>query len=845
MIKSNAIPPHKVPRREDARIKQLERGVEAGKRVVEQLSDLVPIAMEALNNLLDSAGAQLHQMEEALEKLKQAGGSDVHTSTELAVKQLETVVQLEESVRLLSVKKCSLIAEDCEVTWQADLQLEQMESELDKIMLPLLLQLQMSGHLEKAELTAPDESPATAKDQETGVDWKSLEVSNSMSESELKLKLEVADVYEAPQDAWFCEADSVWEREADSEARDISGSGGSDLAATRQQQQQQQQQRQQPLSENALTFVADWVGVDVRRIIVPDSNRATLIGAFRKTFEPELKKLETVRHSSGPVYDDLIEISTWSRTPPSGKVVWACLREKEYNSDLLCDGRELQFKIPDPAPTTVSVPQTPDIAAQTPKSKPPSSRIAQPGQLDVSDVDDPAADGVGGNGVKSNTTVGQKTLEWWNHKRRRGENSIPFTYRLPELPPNLQFAFDEILKTPEGERPVELPSTDRNDLIWAVANDMMNYATDFYPRSEEYDRVARAVVTKYPFLGDPIKPGQDEECKAASIRRQLVQRFKTMRLRESKKQVEMFQMKGDETVLLRTKEKYSRRKRALPCPASDTPALLPKAKRRRGLEPVKLMYDEGADRESVAADRQTLLELCDKREKPHLITGVKEIMARTKLYRRTWTLTVRPLWKEVGTDWPTLRTKDGIYAELQLQRGANFARPISDFLTVRRRRLLLDDLKKNDNALKIMALANKAAVERGESAHMWQVIAALPHLSMDPKKNYGQWISMEELCDGIPHVLVKPDKNGEWGPGAKFIPMIDGYQASNDKNLSLLECFELLVYVVHLSDIAWNPALAMTWRLLDEEIMGCRDWEPKKFTTNYALCRARFSKIIK
>ncbi|XP_052126290.1 uncharacterized protein LOC113209900 isoform X2 [Frankliniella occidentalis] len=145
--KQGAPPPCKVLRREDTAVQQLQRGVDAGRKLVEQLRHLVPLAVEALNRQLDSSVAQLSRMEETLGKLqrKQAPGDEDTPPDLLAGEQFQLVVQLEDSLRLLAATKCRVVAEQSADTWTASVKLGPNHD----VMRLLLLQLRADAELHK------------------------------------------------------------------------------------------------------------------------------------------------------------------------------------------------------------------------------------------------------------------------------------------------------------------------------------------------------------------------------------------------------------------------------------------------------------------------------------------------------------------------------------------------------------------------------------------------------------------------------------------------------------------------------------------------------------------------
>ncbi|XP_052123331.1 uncharacterized protein LOC113210024 isoform X2 [Frankliniella occidentalis] len=158
-------PPRKVPRRED--VQQLERGVDAGRKVVQQLRQLVPMAVEALNRQLDSSVAQLHQMEEALANLQRGtAGEEGTTTPELAVKHMELAVLLEGSARLLNTKKCDVVAEEGVASWRASVK----EGPIDHVIPLLLLQLHAGGQLQKVDVVGPPRLSTLSIEDEDDLD---------------------------------------------------------------------------------------------------------------------------------------------------------------------------------------------------------------------------------------------------------------------------------------------------------------------------------------------------------------------------------------------------------------------------------------------------------------------------------------------------------------------------------------------------------------------------------------------------------------------------------------------------------------------------------------------------
>ncbi|XP_052121214.1 uncharacterized protein LOC113213922 [Frankliniella occidentalis] len=144
LIQDRVVPPRQ----------QLQRGVDAGRKVVEALRLAFPKAVKALNRQLDESVAQLVQLEEALEQqVPQCKTGDGCTSPE----QLQLAMQLEDSLRLLTTNKCSVVSEEeGGSTWRADVQLDG----LGDVFRLLLLQLLADGQLVKVEDVAVSSSPA-------------------------------------------------------------------------------------------------------------------------------------------------------------------------------------------------------------------------------------------------------------------------------------------------------------------------------------------------------------------------------------------------------------------------------------------------------------------------------------------------------------------------------------------------------------------------------------------------------------------------------------------------------------------------------------------------------------
>lgn len=154
---SDGAPPRKAPRMEDARVQVhlqvLQRGVDAGRQLVQVLRQVVPMAVEALNHQLDTSVAQLRQMERDLEKLQRGATGDAATAADFSEQQLQ---QLEDSLRLLNLNKCAVVAEEGVATWKASVQLGRVSN----VLRLLLLQLRAEGQLEKVADAAVPALPA-------------------------------------------------------------------------------------------------------------------------------------------------------------------------------------------------------------------------------------------------------------------------------------------------------------------------------------------------------------------------------------------------------------------------------------------------------------------------------------------------------------------------------------------------------------------------------------------------------------------------------------------------------------------------------------------------------------
>ncbi|XP_026282659.2 uncharacterized protein LOC113209389 isoform X3 [Frankliniella occidentalis] len=160
-LENEDVPPRKKPRTEDPELQQLQRGADAGRKVVEMLRLVVPLAVESLNRQLESSVAQLGQVEEALERrVQREAAGDVGTPSDAVEEPLQLAEQLEASHRLLTSTKCTVAAEEeggC--AWTASVQ----PGGCGDILRVLLLRLRADGQLGKVDdaIAVPD-GPAAA-----------------------------------------------------------------------------------------------------------------------------------------------------------------------------------------------------------------------------------------------------------------------------------------------------------------------------------------------------------------------------------------------------------------------------------------------------------------------------------------------------------------------------------------------------------------------------------------------------------------------------------------------------------------------------------------------------------
>ncbi|XP_052130779.1 roquin-2-like [Frankliniella occidentalis] len=138
LIGADGAPPPRIaaPEREEAKMLQLQRGVDAGRKVVQVLRQV------SLQRHLDSSVAQLRQMEDALEKMQKqatAGAGNSSAAEEGArdtvrhLQHLRQVAQLEDSLRLLTTNRCSIVAEEDEATWRTTVHLGPLDDQLEMV----------------------------------------------------------------------------------------------------------------------------------------------------------------------------------------------------------------------------------------------------------------------------------------------------------------------------------------------------------------------------------------------------------------------------------------------------------------------------------------------------------------------------------------------------------------------------------------------------------------------------------------------------------------------------------------------------------------------------------------
>ncbi|XP_052130979.1 uncharacterized protein LOC113208475 isoform X4 [Frankliniella occidentalis] len=112
LLENEDAPPCKKLKIEDPELEQLQRGADAGRKMVEMLRLVVPQAVESLNRQLESSVAQLSQVEEALERrVQREAAGDVGTTSD-AVEPLQLARQLEANHRLITSAKCTVAAEE-------------------------------------------------------------------------------------------------------------------------------------------------------------------------------------------------------------------------------------------------------------------------------------------------------------------------------------------------------------------------------------------------------------------------------------------------------------------------------------------------------------------------------------------------------------------------------------------------------------------------------------------------------------------------------------------------------------------------------------------------------------
>ncbi|XP_026274100.2 uncharacterized protein LOC113204784 isoform X1 [Frankliniella occidentalis] len=112
-------PPSKKPKTENPELQQLQRGADAGRKVVEMLRLVVPQAVKALNRQLGLSITNLARVEAALERGMEPGAAGAVDTTADASdplrldeeEPLQLAEQLEASHRLLTSTKCTVAAE--------------------------------------------------------------------------------------------------------------------------------------------------------------------------------------------------------------------------------------------------------------------------------------------------------------------------------------------------------------------------------------------------------------------------------------------------------------------------------------------------------------------------------------------------------------------------------------------------------------------------------------------------------------------------------------------------------------------------------------------------------------
>ncbi|XP_052132447.1 uncharacterized protein LOC127752023, partial [Frankliniella occidentalis] len=158
----------KMPKIEDLELEQLQRGADAGRRVVEMLRLMVPRAVETLNRQLESSVAWLGQVEEALKRrVQREAAGDVGTTSDVVVEEpLQLAEQLKAIHHLLTSisNKCTFASEEeGGSAWTASAQSGGCGDNLLRL---LLLQLWDDGVLGKVHddivITAPAVTRAAA-----------------------------------------------------------------------------------------------------------------------------------------------------------------------------------------------------------------------------------------------------------------------------------------------------------------------------------------------------------------------------------------------------------------------------------------------------------------------------------------------------------------------------------------------------------------------------------------------------------------------------------------------------------------------------------------------------------
>lgn len=258
----------------------------------------------------------------------------------------------------------------------------------------------------------------------------------------------------------------------------------------------------------------------------------------------------------------------------------------------------------------------------------------------------------------------------------------------------------------------------------------------------------------------------------------------------------------------------------------DAPPGADRARRMKRPTPVEQQFDKGLSAGDVARDQARLQELQDAPESRLRDEETERIMRRSTLYRRTWILSTHEPWWRVQEAYPVLRSRAEIKRELRRQKGPAFLTSIDSFFTPAKKTTMMKHLERMKSVplQLLLTKARAAAHAHGGCPELWSIVASFPFLAREGAKWEKQWIADDAtLGKGVPFVRVNTSSRRSWEEGARFIPYIDGLPACDDQNLSLPDCFEVLVEVMCLTDIEVNLEVACTWRLLAEVVMGCRD----------------------